>query len=73
MMQQGKRIEEYARESKFNQANPGEGETVQEATSHKMTQSLISAIHKKNFEGYFKNNAYLRQLKTTDKKDLKIE
>ena len=25
-----------------------------------MTQSLISAIHKKNFEGYFKNNAYLR-------------
>ena len=38
-----------------------------------MTQSLISAIHKKNFEGYFKSNAYLKQLKTTDKKHLKID
>ena len=38
-----------------------------------MTQSLMSAIHKKNFEGYFKNNAYLRQLKTFDKKPMRIE
>ena len=38
-----------------------------------MTQSLMSAIHKKNFESYFKNNVYLKQLKTSDKKHLKID
>ena len=73
-MQQGKRIEEYARESRSKASSALEAENpVPKTNVSAITQSLMSAIHKKNFAGYFKNNAYLRQLKTIDKKPLKIE
>ena len=73
MMQQGKRIEDYARESKLKPSAEDPDQPLEEPKTSEMTKSLISAIHKKNFEGYFKSNAYLKQLKTTDKKHLKID